>query len=171
MLQGGTWGTWRTNRQILLVGKHQQKSVPQFILIQHTLQLLTCLHNSVAIVAVYNEDDTLGVLEVMPPQRTDLVLSTNIPYGKLNILVLNSLDVEACMEIARISTAANAMSCMARENKPIVGMVVTISPSLSLYRIVVFPAASSPTIKIRISFFPHSLSNNFENVRPMVMAM
>ena len=30
---------------------------------------------------------------------------------------------------------------------PIVGMVVTISPSLSLYRIVVFPAASSPTLR------------------------
>lgn len=53
------------------------------------------------------------------------------------------------------------------EDEPIVGMVVTISPSLSLYRIVVFPAASRPTIKILISFFPHSLSNNFEKVRPI----
>lgn len=32
---------------------------------------------------------------------------------------------------------------------------------------VVFPAASRPTIKILISFFPHSLSNNFEIERPM----
>lgn len=47
-------------------------------------------------------------------------------------------------------------------------MVVTISPSFSLYRMVVFPAASSPTIRIRISFFPHILSNNLEKVRPMV---
>jgi len=30
-------------------------------------------------------------------------------------------------------------------NLPIVGMVVTISPSFNLYKIVVFPAASSPT--------------------------
>ena len=36
--------------------------------------------------------------------------------------------------------------------KPMVGMVVTISPSLSLYRMVVFPAASRPTMRIRISF-------------------
>jgi len=28
---------------------------------------------------------------------------------------------------------------------PIVGMVVTISPNLSLYKIVVLPAASNPT--------------------------
>jgi len=32
---------------------------------------------------------------------------------------------------------------------------------------VVFPAASRPTIKILISFFPQSLSNNLENARPM----
>lgn len=48
------------------------------------------------------------------------------------------------------------------QDLPMVGMVVTISPSLSLYRMVVFPAASSPTIKILISFFPQSLSNIFE---------
>ena len=53
-------------------------------------------------------------------------------------------------------------------NVPMVGMVVTISPSFSLYKMVVFPAASRPTIKIRISFLPHSLSNNFEKVRPMI---
>ena len=36
-----------------------------------------------------------------------------------------------------------------------VGMVVTISPSFSLYRIVVFPAASRPTMSILISFLPN----------------
>ena len=51
---------------------------------------------------------------------------------------------------------------------PMVGMVVTISPSLSLYRIVVFPAASRPTMRILISFFPHSRSKIFENDRPIL---
>ena len=51
---------------------------------------------------------------------------------------------------------------------PIVGIVVTISPSFSLYRMVVFPAASKPTIKILISFLPQSRSKSFENVRPMI---
>ena len=36
---------------------------------------------------------------------------------------------------------------------PMVGIVVTISPNLSLYRIVVFPAASNPT-KIKIKNEP-----------------
>jgi len=35
-------------------------------------------------------------------------------------------------------------------------MVVTISPSLSLYKMVVLPAASRPTIRIRISFLAKS---------------
>jgi hypothetical protein len=85
-------GIW----QILLVGEDQQKSIPQLILVEHALQLLSGLNNTVTIVRVDNEDDTLGVLEVMPPQWTDLVLSSDIPHGELNVLVLDSLDVETC---------------------------------------------------------------------------
>ena len=31
----------------------------------------------------------------MPPQRSDLVLSSHIPHVKLDVLVCNRLDVEA----------------------------------------------------------------------------
>lgn len=31
----------------------------------------------------------------MPPQGTDLVLTSNIPDGERDILVLNSLDIES----------------------------------------------------------------------------
>merc|ERR1711934_1316840 len=51
--------------------------------------------------------------------------------------------------------------------KPIVGIVVTISPSFSLYRMVVFPAASSPTMRILICFLPKSRENTLDIVRPM----
>ncbi|KAG6558287.1 hypothetical protein Mapa_000037 [Marchantia paleacea] len=51
---------------------------------------------------------------------------------------------------------------------PMVGMVVTISPSFNLYKIVVFPAASRPTIKIRISFFENRLENSLVNVSPIL---
>lgn len=51
---------------------------------------------------------------------------------------------------------------------PMVGMVVTISPSFSLYRIVVFPAASSPTIRILISFLPNRPLNKLANTFPIV---
>ena len=93
----------RAYRQILLVGKDQEQSIPQLILIQHTLQFFARFHDTIAIVAVYHEDDALSVLEVMPPKRPDLVLSSHIPYGKLDILVLDSLDIEALYELNRQS--------------------------------------------------------------------
>lgn len=84
-----------TYRKILLVGKDQQNGVPQLVLIQHALEFFTGLNNTIAIVAVDDEDDALGVLEIMPPQRTDLVLATDVPDSKLDVLVLDRLDVEA----------------------------------------------------------------------------
>lgn len=80
--------------QILLVGEDQKKSIAKLILVQHALQLFPSLNNTIAIIAVDHEDDTLGVLEVMSPQRSDLVLSSDIPHGELDVLVLNGLDVE-----------------------------------------------------------------------------
>lgn len=82
-------------RQILLVGEDQQQRVPQLILIQHTLQLLARLDNTVAIIAVDDEDDALRVLEVVSPERADLVLPAHIPDGELNVLVFDRLNVEA----------------------------------------------------------------------------
>ncbi len=79
----------------MLVGENQEEGISEFILVEHALQLFPSLDNSIAIVAVNNEDDTLCILEVMPPQRSDLVLSTNIPDSELNVLIFHGLDVEA----------------------------------------------------------------------------
>ena len=80
--------------KILLVGEDQEKGVTQLILVQHALQLLTSLNDTIPIVGVHHEDDTLSVLEVVSPQRTNLVLPANIPHRELDVLVLDSLDVE-----------------------------------------------------------------------------
>jgi len=87
---GGVHGIW----QILLVGENQKNSVSELVLIQHSLEFLPGLNHTVTIVAVDDEDDTLGILEVMSPERSNLVLSTNIPHGELNVLVFDSLNVE-----------------------------------------------------------------------------
>lgn len=85
----------QTYRQILLVGEDQEDGVPELVLVQHALQFLPGLDNTIAIVAVDDEDDTLGVLEVVSPERSDLVLPTDIPHGELDVLVLDGLDVES----------------------------------------------------------------------------
>jgi hypothetical protein len=109
----------------------------------------------------------------MSPQWSNLILSTDIPYSERNVLVFDSLDVEA-FEVkdggsVLYSNAAfdqrepvvlffpfqqplrppSSVTFLKRpilhsttrqpgpyrdKNSPIVGMVVTISPSLSLYR-------------------------------------
>ena len=52
------------------------------------------------------------------------------------------------------------------QKQPVIAVVVTISPNFSLCKIVVLPAASRPTIKIRISL-PLKLENNCENETPI----
>lgn len=87
-----------TYGQVLLVGEDEEQSIPELILVQHTLEFLPGLNDTVTVVAVNHEDDTLGVLEIVSPQRTDLVLTTDIPHGKLNVLVLDRLNVETCSQ-------------------------------------------------------------------------
>jgi len=50
---------------------------------------------------------------------------------------------------------------------PIVGTVRTISPSFSLYRIVVFPDASSPTMRILTSVLGRNLLANRDMIAPI----
>lgn len=156
-----------TNRQILLIGKHQEKRILQFILVQHPLKFITSLGcDTITVIAVDDEDNSLSILEIMSPQRSNLILTTDIPDGKLNVLVFDRFDIKTCITLDQTSQRRNGLGFSI--NTPIVGIVVTISPSLSLYRIVVFPAASKPTIKIRISLLPQSLSKSFEICKPMV---
>ncbi len=82
-------------RQILLIGKDQQESISELILVEHALQFLTGFDDTVAIVAVDDEDDALRVLEVVSPQRSDLVLAAYVPDGELDVLVFYGFDVEA----------------------------------------------------------------------------
>lgn len=39
---------------------------------------------------------TLRVLEVMPPKWPDLVLTTDIPHGETDVLVLYCLHIKTC---------------------------------------------------------------------------
>lgn len=72
----------KTHRQILLVSKDQEQSIPEFVLVQHPLELLTGLADTLSIIGVDNKDDSLGILEVMAPEGTDLILTTDIPHSE-----------------------------------------------------------------------------------------
>ncbi|KAL4590737.1 hypothetical protein LXL04_003679 [Taraxacum kok-saghyz] len=152
-------------------------------LIKHPVKLISSLHNTVTIIAINHKDKPLCVLEVVPPQWPDLkttkyfsyfiqfqssnsltylisylVLTSNIPHCKADVLVLHSLHIKPCKYTNNHHFITNSSLTYKDECfydikvVPMVGMVVTISPNLSLYKIVVLPAASRPTIRIRISF-------------------
>ena len=65
-------------RQVLFVGEHQQDRLAQLVLIEHAVQLVARLTHAIAVVRVDHEDDALGILVVMAPQRADLVLAAHI---------------------------------------------------------------------------------------------
>ena len=81
--------------QILLVSEHEQHGVAKLVLVQHAVQLVARLHHTVSVVTVHHEDETLRILEVVPPQGTDLVLTSHIPHREADVLVLHGLHVEA----------------------------------------------------------------------------
>lgn len=113
---------------------------------------------------------TLCVLEIMAPQWSNLILTADVPNCETYILVLHSFNIKTLNtkqkpNISILFSSAN-IGETDLSHLPIVGMVVTISPSFSLYRIVVFPAASRPTIRILISFLPKTLKR-FANMLPM----
>lgn len=51
-----------------------------------------------------------------------------------------------------------------------VGIVFITSPNLSLYKIVLLPAASKPIINILISFWPKSVLNKLVKIFPIMVA-
>eukprot|EP00435_Cladocopium_sp_Y103_P048707 s1291_g14.t1 len=81
-------------RQVLLVGKDQQHGITHFIFVQHLGEFLSCVLDTIAVVAVNNVDQSIGTLIVMAPERPDLVLASHVPHGKGQVLVLHCLDVE-----------------------------------------------------------------------------
>lgn len=101
-----------TYRQILLIGKDQKQSIPELIFVQHSLQFFTSLYNSLAIVAINNENNALGILEIVPPKRPNLVLSTNVPYGELDIFVFNGLNVETYSRQTKLMLCIKLNMCL-----------------------------------------------------------
>lgn len=116
--------------KILFVGEDKEKSVTELVLIQHALQFLSGLDNTITIVGVDDEDDTLGVLVVVAPEWSDLVLTTNVPHGELNVLVLYGLNVEAWLLLVLVLVRS------VRHFVPIVGMVVLDSVSGCFHRVI-----------------------------------
>ena len=79
----------------LFVGENEENSISELVLLKHTMELITSLADTLSIVRVDDKDESLRVLEVVSPQRSDLVLTADVPHSEADVLVLDRLDVEA----------------------------------------------------------------------------
>ena len=68
----GDFGSIHGIGKILFVGEDEEERITKFIFVEHTLEFLTRFGNTLAIVRVDYEDDTLGVLEVCDERRMSL---------------------------------------------------------------------------------------------------
>jgi hypothetical protein len=80
---------------ILLVGQDQEHGVLELIFWEHLLKLLSGNLNSFLIWGVDDVDERLGVLVVMLPELSDLILSSDVPHCELDFLEFNSLNVKS----------------------------------------------------------------------------
>ena len=106
----------------LLVGEDEEDGVAQFVFCKHAHELLSRLADSLAIVAVDDEDQawkkhavryrtnserfsssrTLCVLEVVPPQGSDFILAADIPYCETDVFVFYRLHIETFKRSIRL---------------------------------------------------------------------
>merc|ERR1711872_34101 len=54
-------------RKILFVGEYKQDSISEFIFAQHSCKFVSCLANTISIIGINNENQSLGVLEIVSP--------------------------------------------------------------------------------------------------------
>jgi hypothetical protein len=85
------------------------------------VELISGFNNTVTVIAVHNKDKTLCVLEVMPPEGSDLVLTPDIPDSEANVLVLNGFNIETCIlkanSVVRYKTEELNITVMSSQNK------------------------------------------------------
>ena len=84
----------RTSRQILLIREHEQQALLHFSVTQYPVQLLLRLIYSFTILAVHDENKALRACVVVPPQRPNFVLASDVPDIELHVLICYSFHIE-----------------------------------------------------------------------------
>jgi hypothetical protein len=63
----------------LLVGKDEKQAVLHFSVTENTVELLAGLVDALTITRVYDEDEALCAGVIMSPERTNLILTADVP--------------------------------------------------------------------------------------------
>lgn len=74
---------------VLLVGKDQDGAVEHERILDDGLELSRSFGHPLTVLRVDDKDEAVSVVEVVPPQWPQLLLASNIPYCKDDVLVLH----------------------------------------------------------------------------------
>lgn len=80
---------------VLLVVVDEESTLTELRSEEDGVEFLTGLSDTLSIRTVDDKDHTVDVVVIVAPQRTDLGLTSNVPDGEGDALVLDCLDVEA----------------------------------------------------------------------------
>lgn len=83
-----------TSRQVLLIRENQQQTLLHLPIAQYPMKFLLRLVDSFPILTINNKNEPLCSGVVVSPERSDFVLSSNIPYIKFNVLVRYGFYIE-----------------------------------------------------------------------------
>jgi len=81
-------------RQVLLVRERQDRSVAKFILPEESVQFVPREVEPGNVGRVHDKYYSVDALVVVPPEASDLVLPTDVPYGEGDVFVVDLFDVE-----------------------------------------------------------------------------
>lgn len=109
-----------TSWKILLVRKDEEQAFLHLSIAQDSVQLLLGFVNTFSVLAVDHENEALCSGIIVPPQRSDLILTSDIPYVELDILIGHRFHVETNWRWERQALVFSRN----REDAP-VGIVVT----------------------------------------------
>jgi len=80
--------------EVALVGKDEEDCVLHLAVADDAHELSAGLFDTLTIAAVDDKDESLSASKVVAPERTDLVLASDIPHVELDLLVGHCLNVE-----------------------------------------------------------------------------
>lgn len=81
--------------QVLFIGKDKQSTVPHQRILNDRFEFACRSPNPLAVQRIHHIDQTVGVVEIVPPKWSQLLLTTHIPHRELHVLVLYLLYVES----------------------------------------------------------------------------
>lgn len=85
----------RGSHKVLLIGEKQDGHTHELLFEKKLLQLMTSFFEALLVGRVDDVDENVGVIKVVPPVRSNLSLTADVPHIEFEAVGRDRLDVEA----------------------------------------------------------------------------